>query len=574
MMPSQIPRVTVDGTELRPEIATALIDAIIDDDLYLPDMFEMRFSDPDRTLADQMPFSIGAEVEIKTGTMGEDGSTLLINGEVTAIEAILDATGSFLTITGYDQSHRLHRGRKTATFNDVTDSDLAKRVASAAGLSIGKVDSTSDTLPHVGQVNDTDWNFLQRRARIAGGRVFVREGKFHFRTEPDMIPGLPVEMRFGKELIEFRARMTANEQVKDVEVRGWDFEAKQSISEKKDTVIVSADLDASSISADTIDTTFGSSTYVSTDLAIGTDAAARSAAEGLVIDMSSGQLYATGTVVGDPRVTADSAIQISGTGKAFDGSWVVSHSRHVFDHAGYTTHFTVSGSQDRSLSGLISGMSGGGSASTSSTIDGVVIGIVTDTADPIEIGRVKVKMPWLSDDFESFWVRVCYPGAGEERGFLNCPEINDEVLIAFEHGDINHPFVIGSLFNGKDKPGESGYTSSSDGSVIRRAWTSRNGHKIVILEDPSSPDGDMINLVTANGVVMNLKDNGELFIDAKNVIMSISENFEISATGDLKIDAKNVTINAKSALELTASSGAKIDGGAQTELKGALVKLN
>ncbi|MEO6125007.1 MAG: VgrG-related protein [Ilumatobacteraceae bacterium] len=393
MIPSQIPRVSVDGSPLAPEIATALIDAIIDDDLYLPDMFELRFADPDRTLAEKMPFSIGAEVEIKTGTMGEDGSTLLINGEVTAIEAILDATGSFLAITGYDQSHRLHRGRKTATFNDITDSDLAKRVASAAGLSIGTVDSTSDTLEHVSQVNDTDWNFLQRRARIAGGRVFVREGKFHFRTEADPAPGAPLDMRFGKELLEFRARMTANEQVQEVEVRGWDFEAKQSISEKKNTVIASAGLDSSSISADTIDSTFGSSTYVSTDLAIGTDAAARSAAEGLMIDMSSGQLYATGTVVGDPRVTADSSIQISGTGKAFDGSWVVSHSRHVFDYSGYSTHFTVSGSQDRSLSGLISGMSSGGSASTSATIDGVVTGIVTDTADPLKIGRVKIKMP-------------------------------------------------------------------------------------------------------------------------------------------------------------------------------------
>ncbi|MEO6125006.1 MAG: phage baseplate assembly protein V [Ilumatobacteraceae bacterium] len=180
----------------------------------------------------------------------------------------------------------------------------------------------------------------------------------------------------------------------------------------------------------------------------------------------------------------------------------------------------------------------------------------------------------MADDFESFWMRVCYPGAGDERGFFNCPEINDEVLIAFEHGDINHPVVIGSLFNGVDKPGGSDYTASSDGSVVRRSWTSRNGHKIVILEDPGSPDDDMINLVTKSGVVMNLKDNGELFIDAKNVIMSISENFEVSANGDFKIDAKNVKINAKSALELTASSGAKIDGGAQTEIKGGMVKLN
>ena len=573
MMPSQIPRVTVDGSELRPEIATALIDAVIDDDLYLPDMFELRFADPDRTLAEKMPFSIGAEVEIKTGALGADASTLLINGEVTAVEAILDATGSFLSITGYDQSHRLHRGRRTATFNDITDSDLARKIASDAGLSIGTIDATTTTLEHVSQVNDSDWTFLQRRARESGSRVFVKEGKFHFRTEPAQSFGPPAAMRYGRELIEFRARMTANEQVGEVEVRGWDFEMKEAISERLDTEITSAVFASSSIGADAIDSSFGRSTYVSTDLAIGTGAAAREAAGGLQADMSSAQLFATGTVVGDPRVTADSPIEIIGTGKAFDGTWQVSHSRHVFDHAGYTTHFTVSGTQDRSLAGVIAGL-GGGSSDAVRTIDGVVIGVVTDTIDPLQIGRVKVQLPWLSDDYETFWARVCYPGAGPERGLFLCPEINDEVLIAFEHGDIRQPFVVGSLFNGKDKPGGSDYTASSDGSVIRRAWTSRNGHRIVILEDPGSPEGDMINLVTKSGVVMNLKDDGELFIDAKNVIMSISENVEISATGDLKIDAKNVTITARSALELGASSGATIDGGAQTEIKGGMVKLN
>jgi len=573
MNPSQIPRITVDGSPLQPELASCLLDAVVDDDLYLPDMFELRFSDQDRTLIERLPFKIGATVEVKTGTMGEDGATLLINGEVTAIEAQLDMSGSFLTITGYDQSHRLHRGRKTATFNDVTDSDLARKIASGAGLRIGTIDATRRTLPHVSQVNESDWNFLQSRARESGYRVFVKEGKFHLRTDFDP-PMSPPELTFGTELLEFRARMTANEQVQDVEVRGWDFENKKEVSEKMDTVISTASLSGSSISADKIDSTFGKSSYVSTDLGVGTSAEARTAAAGLALDISSAQLYATGTLVGDPRVTAESAIKIIGTGKAFDGGWVVSHSRHVFDHLGYTTHFTVSGSQDRSLAGLISGLCSGSSSAQGQTMDGVVIGLVTDTADPMKLGRVKVAMPWMSKDYETFWARVCYPGAGDKRGLFICPEINDEVLIAFEHGDIRQPFVIGSLYNGVDKPDNDSYTSSSDGSVIRRSWTSRKGHKIVILEDPASPDADMINLFTTNGVVMSLKDNGELFVDAKKALFSLTEEFEISTQGDIKISGKNVTIEAKSSLDLKGSSGAKLDGGAQTEIKGGMVKLN
>ncbi len=566
-LPSQIPRITVDGSPLRPEHASCLTDAVVDDDSYLPDMFELRFADPQRTLAEEMPFQMGAEVEIKTGALGEDASTLLISGEVTAIEAALDASGSFFTITGYDQSHRLHRGRKTATFNDVTDSDVAKRVAQAAGLAIGTVASTTETLEHVSQVNETDWSFLQSRARESGYRIFVREGKFHLQTGSEAAPsGPPPEFRFGAELIEFRARMTANEQVGKVEARGWDFDRKEVVSEELDTAIFSASLASSSISADQIDSSFGDSTYVCTNRAIGTRAQAAIVAEGLSVDLSSGQLFATGTIVGDPRVSAGSSIQIAGTGKAFDGSWVVSHSRHVFDHGGYTTHFTVSGSQDRSLSGLISGMAGGSSSSSPQSIDGVVIGIVTDTADPMKLGRVKVKLPWLADDFETFWCRVCYPGAGPERGLFICPEISDEVLIAFEQGDIRHPFVIGSLYNGVDKPDSDSYASSSDGSVTRRSWTSRQGHRIVILEDPQNPNADAIDLITKNGVAMNLKDDGTLIVDAKKI--------QFEASDDITIKGRNVSIEAMSGLDLKASSGATVDGGAQTEIKGGMVKLN
>lgn len=575
MTPSQIPRITVDGSPLPSPVAAALIDAVIDDDLYLPDMFELQFNDPQRTLAEQMPFTIGAVVEIHTGALGEDQSTRLINGEVTAIEAILDASGSSLCITGYDQSHRLHRGRKTATFNDVTDSQLAKQIADAAKIDVGIIDPTTDTLAHVAQINETDWSFLQARARQSGNRVYVKDGKFNFRTDAEPEPGMPVKMRYGNggELLEFRARMTANEQVGAVEVRGWDAETKKPISETASTTIASASLANSSIGAGTIDTTFGTATFVRTDQGIGTSADAKSAAKRLTVDMSSGQLYATGTANGNPHVTANARIDVSGTGKAFDGEWVVSHSRHLFDRLGYTTHFTVSGSQDRSLAGLIAGMAGG-APEIARAINGVVAGIVSDTDDPKHIGRVKVSVPLLGDTFVTDWIRVCYPGAGKERGLFICPENHDEVLVAFSHGLGQEPFVIGSLFNGEDKPDNPTYTASKDGAVTRRAWTSRKGHKIVMLEDPDHPDDDMINLVTKNGVVMSLKDNGELIVDGQSALFNLAKTFDISADGDVTINGKNITINASAVLALAAKSGAKVDGGSKAEIKGGTVTLN
>ena len=87
-----------------------------------------------------------------------------------------------------------------------------------------------------------------------------------------------------------------------------------------------------------------------------------------------------------------------------------------------------------------------------SEIQGVVVGVVTNNSDPVGLGRVKVKYPWLGDQVESAWCRVAAPMAGGERGFYFIPEINDEVLIAFEHGDPSAPIFVGALWSVADKP--------------------------------------------------------------------------------------------------------------------------
>ena len=83
----------------------------------------------------------------------------------------------------------------------------------------------------------------------------------------------------------------------------------------------------------------------------------------------------------------------------------------------------------------------------SSRVTGVVVGVVTNNQDPDGLGRVKVKFPWLSDADESSWARIAAPMAGKERGLYFLPEVDDEVLVIFEHGDLRFPFVPGALWN-------------------------------------------------------------------------------------------------------------------------------
>ena len=82
----------------------------------------------------------------------------------------------------------------------------------------------------------------------------------------------------------------------------------------------------------------------------------------------------------------------------------------------------------------------------------VVVGRVVNNKDTEGLGRVKVKFEWLSDLNESAWARIAAPTAGKDRGIYFLPEIDDEVLVAFAHGDVRFPYVIGSLWNGVDVP--------------------------------------------------------------------------------------------------------------------------
>lgn len=87
-------------------------------------------------------------------------------------------------------------------------------------------------------------------------------------------------------------------------------------------------------------------------------------------------------------------------------------------------------------------------------ISGVVTGTVTDLDDPQGEGRVQVQFHWLSDTERSSWAPIATPLAGPQRGQFFMPEIDDEVLVAFQHGDFAHPYVIGFLWNGVDAPPE------------------------------------------------------------------------------------------------------------------------
>ncbi len=559
---SQNATLAVDGTPLPEDLATRLVELYVDDHLSLPDTFMARFTDADHDLAAKLGVRIGSEVTVRTGALGERADATLIVGEVTALEATFDIEGSHLVVRGYDHSHRLHRARRTKTFQDVTDADLVTRIARAAGVKVGTVTPTNVVHRHVTQLNMTDWEFLRARAREIGFELLVADAKVQFR--PPARQGPPVELEQDRTLLEFRPRITAAQQVGKVEVRGWDYVAKREVTATTETSTVSVALEDPALAPARLAATFGDATYVSCDRVIASAAEARAAAAAVAEEIGSAFAEAEGIAVGDPKLTSGAKVKISGVSDSFEGVWTLSRTRHHFTHdGGYLTSFEVAGRQDRSLLGLASlGASAGGVSAGGPPIYGAVVGVVSATKDPDRLGRVKLRFPWLAPDYESDWVRLCHAGAGANHGLFVMPEMEAEVLVVFEHGDIRRPYVLGGLYNGVDKPAGA-YYDDADGSIDRRSLTSKKGHFVAL----SDKDGqERITLDVGGDFVIELDQ------DARRITVRSKGEVVIEAEQDLKIKGRNVSVEAQMALTLKGQT-AKLEG-STTEIKGQPIRLN
>ncbi|HEY4189964.1 MAG TPA: VgrG-related protein [Candidatus Limnocylindrales bacterium] len=542
--------IEIEGSELADDVKAQVESVLVVDRMAMPDTFTVVFRDPDCNVVGRAGIEVGNAVKI-SAALTEDSAEPLITGEVTSIEADYDALGTRAVVRGYDRSHRLAAGRKTATFQNVKYSDIASQIASDAGLS-ADCDDSGTAVDHVMQANQSDLDFLYALAREIGFECRVDDETLLFKN-PAETSGAPSAGDFDSEdakalvwkhnLIEFRGRMSAVAQVTDVQVRGWDPKEKAVVIGQADASATNAKISMSP--GDLADKVGGESMTVVNHPVAAQDPA-DALAKARVEQVGSAAFEATAVVTGSPTLKAGTAVSISGVDPALEGDWVISGTRHEFGGSSYKTHLEFNGRQDRSFSGLVT--QGGGQ---SDRFFGVVIGVVTDNDDPDQFGRVKVKYPWLADDAESWWARVMAPGAGKDYGVIWLPQVGDEVLVAFEHGDTNFPFVLGGLWNGKDTiPFDYG-AGLDNGSVTTCGFVSRKGHKVTFTE--SSSESSIVLDTEGSAVTITL--------DEQNKVL------EIKTSG-------KVTINADQDIEIKAGGSMKLEATGQMTIKGATVAIN
>jgi phage baseplate assembly protein V len=198
-------------------------------------------------------------------------------------------------------------------------------------------------------------------------------------------------------------------------------------------------------------------------------------------------------------------------------------------------------------------------------IYGVLIGTVKDNMDMTGLGRVQVTLSALAD--MEPWARVVAPFAGSDYGHWSLPQVDDEVLVAFERGDPRHPYVIGSLWSMGARPPAELPTDATDKRIVKTP----KGH-VIELDDMQ----ESITITTTTGQEISLTP-GEIQLKAGDgaATVTLKSDGSISLKGDTEISlsAPKISISADGELELSGATSSLSASGSCT-IKGATVAIN
>jgi uncharacterized protein involved in type VI secretion and phage assembly len=246
------------------------------------------------------------------------------------------------------------------------------------------------------------------------------------------------------------------------------------------------------------------------------------------------------------------------------GSYIVTSVHHIF---------TVGGNYNNTFTAVPSGIK-----ASPNTNPALVPrceaqpGLVDDNNDPDGLGRVKVRLYWQKDSITP-WIRIAMPYTGNDKGMFFVPEKGEEVIVGFEGGNAEMPFVIGGFYHGKAKPD----SFKSDKNDIKAIKT-RSGHIIEFNDKDGSEkitikdkEGDLIEYDTAKK---------EITITAVEKLNLNAKEINITAEKKINMSANEIAANGKAKIELTSSANFKIDAkiletnGTKTDIKGTSVNIS
>ena len=536
--------VKIAGQRLDPEDMNHVEKIEVRNFVGLPDMATIRMADPEGRHVADPPFFIGDEIEVMLGDIEAANPSPVFTGEIVTFEPEFTTAAATISARAYDKSHRLHRNRRSATFQDMTLSDVVKKVVGENGLQAGTIESTSTVHPFLQQSMESDLDFINRLAALENCEFGVSEGKAFLTTRRNGGGTVPT-LSWRENVKSFKPRMSAAQQHDRVKVSSYDPVTRAAVVGEATTP---GRLPRAAQEVRDKASAFGASELLVSDRVANTAEEARTIAQSTLDKLASGSFEAEGTMEGNPAVKAGGKLKLDGFGPRFDGEHDLTSVTHVYGHGDFRTRFSISGRNPRTLTDVMR------PKAERDWTAGLVIGLVTNIQDPESLGRVRVQFPTLGDNIEGIWARVALPGAGPDAGFSFMPQIDDEVVVGFEHGDTRRPVVLGALHNAVDKPHANMRGQQDGGSLVvygrqdaeidlqKQLVIHAKDAMTVKIDGGGSGQGDIKHesagaFELEAGTTMKIESTGELTIKS-------SAGITVDATGTLTLKGAMVDISA------------------------------
>ena len=577
--------VFIDGVPLLAPDALLIRNITIESQIFLPSLCEIELIDSSQGVLVENGLITGVLIEVRA-VSGEDIIGVpLFSGQIESIELRFDHTSGVRSVVrAYDLAHRMLHGRKTTGFPLSLYSEVVEGIGLEHGITT-VAEPTEVPYTMVVQSNESDWDFIVRLAREVGYVTYIAIDPavglptlFWGLMAPAETAPPPVGVELSPRaivigddgLISLRATVSGSGMTASASTRGWDQSLAMpaigegpAISDAAANVMLPVEL-ATELGGPTAQ-------MVTLERLAENEAATEAASVGLGFRLAGSYSNIEAIVQGNPFLMPNTAISISKAG-ILTGEYTVTAAVHTYEPRsfGYRTSITCAGYEDRTLMGLQ------GAAESSFKLNGVYPAIVTDSEDPEFLGRVLLSFPWLSETFISNWARVVQAGAGEGLGMQILPEPTDEVLVAFENGQLDSPYVLGGLYSA-DRLGAIPAAELVIGTPMMRAFTSREGHQLIFNDNPEassltvqttfgascivrlSPETG-ISISTIEGQPITVNSAAEVTINSEGAVLINSSEVTVSGEGAVAINGADVSISAEGAIEITTEGVVSLTG--------------
>ncbi|MCC2315947.1 phage baseplate assembly protein V [Cellulomonas xiejunii] len=495
--------------------------------------------------------AIGQDVEVRV-----DG-TSLFTGTVTALGTRADHRGSTTTVTAHDGAYALTTDAGVVARANVDASQVVAELARAARLSVQGW-PTSRTEPWHLQA-DSPLGLIDELA-VASGLDWVVDGttlRVWERASGTAKGARRTRLTVGLDLDELSARQVGRPDATYV-VQGWDAATTTAVRATANAPAPRAGFTAR-VDAD------GATPQIQVGgLQVRSAEEARVRAEALAA--RHGRVEAQGRGPLAPDVVPGGEVEVA-EGGPLDGTYYVQEVEHRFDGRASRTSFVAGDREPVRLGTAAPGERTASSAHHS----GLVVATVNSTDDPDRLGRVRVTYVTASDRTSSDWARVLAPGGGSAGGMVLQHEPGDEVLVAFEGGDVSRPVVLGGLHSASAPPPQ---TIRADGGPRVRSMHSRHGQRLVLGDGESGDDAYVELALGAAGHGLRISQQ-KAVLEVGQIPLRIvagSSSIELDGKGRVTVRGTDIAVQADNELRLKGTT-VKIEGTAKVEVTGAQVAL-